>query len=234
MKSAVILFALFLAGSVLAELNPIAAYVAGAAFVIVPAIAIFRPFPKYLRSRVFSGFLIVFVGFSTILFANMHTFNAERRAKLRESDPTAYLAEIQSVDKAKWLSEMKELDPKRHALESAKIVAEKAKLDAEKAAEKVRQEAAKAKEEARSKAEINEVRYQSLAREMVTAALKDPASAQFRNQRGLCGEVNSKNSFGGYAGFQRFIAAGNDMVLLEADSRVDRNVFRKLWEKSCK
>ena len=44
------------------------------------------------------------------------------------------------------------------------------------------------------------------------AALKDPASAQWRNEvlsadrKTLCGEINAKNSLGGYAGFKRFIA----------------------------
>ncbi len=53
------------------------------------------------------------------------------------------------------------------------------------------------------------------ARDQVQYALKDPSSAQFRNIRGysfsgpgggyvVCGEVNGKNSFGGYTGFQPF------------------------------
>ncbi|QKF52791.1 SPOR domain-containing protein [Pseudomonas graminis] len=56
-------------------------------------------------------------------------------------------------------------------------------------------------------------------KEMVASALKDPASATFgrvfmvENQTIgdshyglLCGEVNSKNSFGGFTGFRRFVA----------------------------
>lgn len=46
--------------------------------------------------------------------------------------------------------------------------------------------------------------------------LKDPESAQFRNSAFynskvpvVCGEVNSKNGFGGYTGFQRFIRNGS-------------------------
>ena len=51
--------------------------------------------------------------------------------------------------------------------------------------------------------------------------MKDPESTQFRNLRlvrrvdspepryNLCGEVNSKNSFGGYVGFQRFASDGS-------------------------
>ena len=53
-----------------------------------------------------------------------------------------------------------------------------------------------------------------LRRGMV-AALKDPDSAKFRNERVgghlitvVCGEVNSKNSLGGYVGYERYIGAG--------------------------
>ncbi len=51
------------------------------------------------------------------------------------------------------------------------------------------------------------------AKEMVVSELKDPSSAQFRGlfaiTRGrgddtVCGEINAKNSFGGYVGFRRF------------------------------
>lgn len=51
-------------------------------------------------------------------------------------------------------------------------------------------------------------------RKPVLAALKDPESAQFRNQhssRGvLCGEVNSRNSMGGFVGFTRFVSSTSD------------------------
>ena len=48
----------------------------------------------------------------------------------------------------------------------------------------------------------------------VANQMKDPNSAEFRNwhafesQNGLlvCGEINAKNSFGGYAGFTHFVA----------------------------
>lgn len=48
----------------------------------------------------------------------------------------------------------------------------------------------------------------------VANSLKDPSSAQFRNVRiasykggsVVCGEVNGKNSYGGYVGFRPFVA----------------------------
>lgn len=54
-----------------------------------------------------------------------------------------------------------------------------------------------------------------LAKESVQLGLKDPESAQFRNVRlvgyngskVICGEVNAKNSYGGYVGHKKFIAS---------------------------
>lgn len=47
----------------------------------------------------------------------------------------------------------------------------------------------------------------------VRAHLKDPDSAQFRglhtrNDVYLCGEVNARNSYGGYGGFKEFVTIG--------------------------
>lgn len=56
---------------------------------------------------------------------------------------------------------------------------------------------------------------------MVADQLVDPTSAQFRNDRIAkegwhCGEVNAKNSMGGYGGFKRFIAGqSNKIIYLE-------------------
>lgn len=49
------------------------------------------------------------------------------------------------------------------------------------------------------------------AREVFVSQVRDPSSAQFRNEkltsRGwLCGEVNIKNGYGGYEGFKRYIS----------------------------
>ena len=55
----------------------------------------------------------------------------------------------------------------------------------------------------------------SRAQQSVIRSLKDPESARFRAMREVkyldgfgtkvCGEVNAKNSFGGYVGFRRFM-----------------------------
>lgn len=77
--------------------------------------------------------------------------------------------------------------------------------------------------------------------EAVKDVLKDPESAQFRNEhvridyRGalpiLCGEVNARNSMGGYTGFQRFtVQRGGQPVFEDPD---DDSIFPVLWRVQC-
>lgn len=71
----------------------------------------------------------------------------------------------------------------------------------------------------------------------VRKRLKDPKSAQFRdsffvtwnNIPAVCGWVNSKNSMGGYGGFQRFVAAGETITALEEEVAD----FHNLWNEVC-
>lgn len=75
------------------------------------------------------------------------------------------------------------------------------------------------------------------AEEKVKALLKDPQSAQFQNQKGNCGEVNSKNSFGGYVGFARYVYYPNkDIVFIESDAKgslTTPEVMDALWKSDC-
>lgn len=87
---------------------------------------------------------------------------------------------------------------------------------------------------AESAAAMAEIRNQRVAREFVGGVLKDPGSAEFRNQHGLCGEVNSTNSFGGYVGFRRFIAATKEMVVFENDGRMSPRDFETVWSTHCR
>lgn len=108
-----------------------------------------------------------------------------------------------------------------------------AKEVAENTARKVREEqlAKKAEEErllneqrlAEEALDIRKKELEKLVRGMVLARLKDPDSAQFRSikvnldvgvgendlmhftEDAVCGEVNAKNSFGGYTGYSMFI-----------------------------
>ena len=52
----------------------------------------------------------------------------------------------------------------------------------------------------------------------VASHLRDPGSATFRNltlfkPTTLCGEVNAKNGFGGYAGFEAFVYDGRNKIV---------------------
>ena len=77
------------------------------------------------------------------------------------------------------------------------------------------------------------IKTQRLAREYVSTHLKDPASAQFQNQKATCGEVNSKNGVGGYTGFQRFIVGSKEIVVLERDSGLSLADFDHAWRTAC-
>lgn len=76
-------------------------------------------------------------------------------------------------------------------------------------------------------------------KDAVKARLKDPQSAEFKDVyffRGgdnipvTCGQVNTKNSFGGYVGFQYFISSGSsELTFLE--NEVDD--FASVWNKFC-
>lgn len=85
--------------------------------------------------------------------------------------------------------------------------------------------------------QLKEIAWIRKGKEAVQAKLKDPASAQFKDvvfvKKDIpvsCGQVNSKNSFGGYAGFEHFISAGSpESTYLESEVKD----FADLWNKLC-
>ena len=83
-----------------------------------------------------------------------------------------------------------------------------------------------------TEAELNSFR-ELKAQESVKALLKDPSSAEFRNINGMCGEVNSKNSFGAYTGFVRFIGTPDITVIEGENPQVDQATFNEVWKKMC-
>ncbi len=75
----------------------------------------------------------------------------------------------------------------------------------------------------------------------IKGRLKNPGSAEFRNVHFYsggktavaCGEVNAKNSFGGYGGYERFVAAGpTELAFLESDLSTPAEM-NKVWEELC-
>jgi hypothetical protein len=71
-------------------------------------------------------------------------------------------------------------------------------------------------------------------KQAVADTLKDPSSAQFKNvivfdggkQRAVCGEVNGKNSYGGYVGFKKFYKyeTSENAVIKKGDGIMDKLV----------
>jgi hypothetical protein len=64
-----------------------------------------------------------------------------------------------------------------------------------------------------------------------------PEQAQFRNQfigkgGAPCGEVNAKDAFGAYIGFQRYISVARDLTLLAQD--VSPAEFEAQWQQVCR
>ncbi|KWV91732.1 hypothetical protein [Erythrobacter sp. YT30] len=76
----------------------------------------------------------------------------------------------------------------------------------------------------------------------IKARLRDPSSAKFRNSRFYsgggtpitCGEVNAKNAFGGFTGYERFIATGpvGDLAFIASDFAEGDNIDN-VWNKLC-
>jgi len=75
----------------------------------------------------------------------------------------------------------------------------------------------------------------------VRAKMRDPQSVRFRNvvfHRGVggvpmvCGEVNGRNGFGAYSGFQPFIASDADFGPI-TPTDMARGEFDKAWRQNC-
>ena len=94
-------------------------------------------------------------------------------------------------------------------------------------------------EKARSEQSKQESNIKWAGRLSVQDILKDPDSAEFRgvfySEKGgvpmACGEVNSKNSMGGFTGFQRFVSRGTkELTVLEEQVAG----FQVTWNEFCK
>ena len=78
----------------------------------------------------------------------------------------------------------------------------------------------------------------------VTRQFKDPGSAQYRNLfisgnslRVLCGEVNAKNSYGAYIGFNRFYSTGDPVLTRigssSSSSSSENFLLNEMWPSMC-
>jgi len=97
---------------------------------------------------------------------------------------------------------------------------------------------AAAYKEVRGDSEVSHADAVWIGKQAVKGLLKDSGSAKFRGieyvrfKSGgfICGEVNSKNSFGGFSGWQHFISAGTQTAYLEEQV----SGFRGIWRDYCR
>lgn len=84
------------------------------------------------------------------------------------------------------------------------------------------------------------IHVQIMAERNLKEALKDPDSAKLRNVKVptgaayVCGEVNSRNAFGGMTGYKRFIAgAASTMPAAVEGENIDGSEFASAWATLC-
>lgn len=85
----------------------------------------------------------------------------------------------------------------------------------------------------------NYARFIAGANKALTARMQDPGAVQFRHlfvsdgpMPMLCGEIDARNAFGAYEGFQRFYASG-DPEFHAIESRKTARVFEATWASVC-
>ena len=107
-------------------------------------------------------------------------------------------------------------------------------------------EAAQRRQETKEIESGNYAPFVARAKAQVTRQFKDPGSAQYRNLfisgkslRVLCGEVNAKNSYGGYIGFNRFYSTGDPSLTgigsssSSSSATADNSVLNAMWPSMC-
>lgn len=128
-------------------------------------------------------------------------------------------AEQNALQNGTASQELKDREANRIKLEQ-----ERQQLEAKKAEEEAVREAQRQKRDRIINIEVE-------SKMALMNFLKDPDSAEVRNQNGNCGEVNSKNGFGGYTGFKRYIASPT-VVAIEGENMTSSE-FESVWNKVC-
>jgi hypothetical protein len=75
-------------------------------------------------------------------------------------------------------------------------------------------------------------KQQGESRNFLRKSLPGPDSVIFRNQLGVCGEVNYIKKRDTYTGFKRFVMADRNIVLMEGFT--DPENFKLAWKTMCK
>lgn len=108
----------------------------------------------------------------------------------------------------------------------------------EKAAQEIKRQEEEKKRQAKEKARELRMKRRDAeiqGKRQLKSILKDGDSAKFRNDfasvfLAYCGEVNAKNAFGAYTGFQRFIIFEGQALFEDAKNTSE---FTTLWKTVC-
>ncbi len=110
-----------------ALISPNIGLIAGFVIGFVGIVALFKPIPIMALDRKAMACGVLIVGFATAVVGSnkLDEQKAARLATLKQSNPTAYLAEIKKEkgDDA-WRAALKEIDPKAYAVEEKRLAAE--------------------------------------------------------------------------------------------------------------
>ncbi|KQQ45877.1 hypothetical protein ASF61_19720 [Duganella sp. Leaf126] len=77
----------------------------------------------------------------------------------------------------------------------------------------------------------------AMGEKYVREKVREPNAAQFRNQfigkgGAPCGEVNAKDAFGAYLGYQRYISVARELTMLAQD--MPPAEFEESWREMCR
>lgn len=105
-------------------------------------------------------------------------------------------------------------------------------------------EVARMRQESKEIESGNYTAFVARVKAQLTRQFKDPGSAQYRNlfisgksMRVLCGEVNAKNSYGAYNGFNRFYSTGDPLFTKigssSSSSSSENFLLNEMWPSMC-
>ena len=132
-------------------------------------------------------------------------------------------------------------DPENPSTTEAALARQKTAdaIAADEKKKKAQQELAKAQKKEADEQRTRELIWIAKGQDSVRKLLRDEKSARFsdiyfhRGKDGLpvtCGKVNSKNGFGGYGGYQRFISGGTPELTYLEEKVSD---FHIAWKRLC-